>query len=216
METMEAIQSRRSIRTYKTDPIPEPVLADILEAGRLAPSALNAQNWHFGVITDEELKHRLVGAAGGQSWIEGAAAIIALCVRIDKDMRDKHEEDPEVRVNRTRYGGRLIDYVNQYDERPTMNALLHSPDVLLAGQQMQLAAVNHGLGTCWISYMDLLRVDELLHLPKDVICTYLMTLGYPAGKPDPVKRQPLDKIVFKDVWEGDPHQGSPHRLAGHD
>ncbi len=214
METMEAVQKRRSIRSFRADPVPQDVLDAVLDAGRLAPSALNAQNWRFGVITDKPLRHQLVGAAGGQAWLEEAPVLIALCVSIDQDMRDKHEEDPEVRVARMRYGGRLIDYVNKYDERRTMNALLHSPDVLLAGQQMQLVAVDHGLGVCWVSYMDLLRVSKLLHLPDNIVCTYLMALGYPAGKPDYVERQPLDKLVFQDVWEGDPHEGAPHRIAG--
>jgi nitroreductase len=216
METMEAVRKRRSIRSFKDEAVPDEALNDILEAGRLAPSALNAQNWRFGVVTDKPLRHQLVGAAGGQAWIDEAPVLIALCVQIDQDIKDKHHDDPEVRVTRARYGGRLIDYVNKYDERPTMNALLHSPDVLLAGQQMQLVAVDHGLATCWISYMDIQRVSKLLHLPENVVCTYLIALGYPAGKPDPVERAPLEKLIFRDVWQGDPHEGTPHRIAGGD
>jgi len=200
MELMDVIRSRRSIRSFKPDPVPDEIMQEILDAGRLAPSALNAQNWHFGVITDHNFIKQLVGAAGGQLWVAEAPVLIALCVRIDTDLRDKHDDDPEVRLVRTRYGGKLIDYVNEYPDRKTMNALLHSPDVLLAGQQMQLAAVNHGLSTCWVSYMDLNRVCELLELPENITCTYMMALGYGKGKPDPIERRELKDIVFHNKW----------------
>jgi nitroreductase len=53
------IRNRRSVRRFRTDPIPEEVLRDILECGRLAPTARNVQPWLFGVITGQELRHRL-------------------------------------------------------------------------------------------------------------------------------------------------------------
>ncbi|MCG2770105.1 MAG: nitroreductase family protein, partial [Anaerolineae bacterium] len=53
MDTIEAILSRRSIRRYRSDPIPEKDLTAILEAGRQAPSARNRQPWHFVAVTDK-------------------------------------------------------------------------------------------------------------------------------------------------------------------
>ena len=55
MDVMEAIRTRRSIREYKGDPIPEGLVKDILAAGMSAPSAGNEQPWHFIVITDKAL-----------------------------------------------------------------------------------------------------------------------------------------------------------------
>ena len=61
METslVNIIFERRSIRRYRKDPVPEDVLRNILEAGRLAPSADNAQPWHFIVVTDSKSKEAL-------------------------------------------------------------------------------------------------------------------------------------------------------------
>lgn len=56
---IDVIMSRRSVRHYKKKAIPEDVIKNILEAGRLAPSANNRQPWKFIVITDEELKMQL-------------------------------------------------------------------------------------------------------------------------------------------------------------
>lgn len=52
MEVLEAIKTRRSIRRFRSDPVPEEVLGQILDAGRWAPSAKNSQSWKFIVIKD--------------------------------------------------------------------------------------------------------------------------------------------------------------------
>jgi nitroreductase len=59
MSLIDAILSRRSVRSYEREPVPEEVLNRILEAGRQAPSASNIQPWHFIVLTDFEVKEKL-------------------------------------------------------------------------------------------------------------------------------------------------------------
>jgi len=77
MELMDVIHQRRSIRKYKSDPVPEADIEYILEAARLAPSWANSQCWKFIVIKDETVKHQL--AKAGNSWIADAPVIIAAC-----------------------------------------------------------------------------------------------------------------------------------------
>ncbi len=60
MEFMDVVRTRRSIRAYKPDPVPQEHLLQILEAGRLAPSACNQQRWRFAVVRDPELRRRIV------------------------------------------------------------------------------------------------------------------------------------------------------------
>lgn len=50
-EVICAIEGRRSIRSYRTDPVPEEKLEAVVKAGRMAPSAMNQQSWHFVVIS---------------------------------------------------------------------------------------------------------------------------------------------------------------------
>jgi len=57
---LEAIKKRRSVRSYQDKEIPEDVLQQVLEAGRLAPSANNKQHWKFIVVKDEDLRKKLV------------------------------------------------------------------------------------------------------------------------------------------------------------
>jgi nitroreductase len=75
---LDVIYSRRSIRRYTKDPVPDEVVKKILEAGRLAPSANNAQPWHFIVVTDPKLKEAL--SHGRWNWfIKDSAFTVVGC-----------------------------------------------------------------------------------------------------------------------------------------
>lgn len=86
MDTSEAILTRRSIRRYRSEPIPEKDLTAILEAGRQAPSARNRQPWHFVAVTDRATRVKLAGACMGQIWLASAPVMIVAVgfPRIDK------------------------------------------------------------------------------------------------------------------------------------
>ena len=77
MELIDVIRSRRSIRKYKSDPVPDADIEYVLEAARLAPSWANSQCWKFIVVKDEGVKQEL--AKAGNSWIAHAPIIIAAC-----------------------------------------------------------------------------------------------------------------------------------------
>ena len=59
MNCVEKIYTRRSIRKYKDESVPEDVVNSILEAGRLSPSAVNRQPWHFVVVRDQKIKEAI-------------------------------------------------------------------------------------------------------------------------------------------------------------
>jgi nitroreductase len=77
-ETLETMWSRRSVRKYKPDPIPEEHLMLILEAARRAPTGANRQNWRMIVVTDPDLRQRTAEACNGQMWMAGAPVILCL------------------------------------------------------------------------------------------------------------------------------------------
>ena len=83
-ETLETMWKRRSIRKYKSDPIPEEDLNLILEAARLAPTGANRQNWRMVVVTDPDLKKKTAQACSGQMWMADAAAILCLVTTPDQ------------------------------------------------------------------------------------------------------------------------------------
>lgn len=78
MSLLDVIFRRRSIRRYKSKPVPDDVLKNILEAGRLAPSADNIQPWHFIVVTAPEIKRELSGGMW-RGFIKDSAFTIVGC-----------------------------------------------------------------------------------------------------------------------------------------
>lgn len=78
METWDAITSRRQVRTFTDQPIPEAALRRILEGARLSPSGRNRQPWDFVVVSDTEQKQRLSEVWRGAAFTAGAANVVAL------------------------------------------------------------------------------------------------------------------------------------------
>lgn len=79
MEVMAAVQARRSIRVFEKRDVEEEKLARVLEAGRLAPSARNLQEWKFVVVRDKAVRKRLIAAAKNQTFVGQAPVVIVGC-----------------------------------------------------------------------------------------------------------------------------------------
>ena len=78
MDTLEFFKKRRSIRKYQDREVPKEVLEVILEAGRIAPSARNAQPWKFIVVTDADTRQALAGTTP-YKFVAKAPLIIVAC-----------------------------------------------------------------------------------------------------------------------------------------
>lgn len=202
MEFMDVVRCRRTVRSFRTEAIPEAVLDDILQAGYLAAAGHHARNWQFGVIKDEKIKQELVKAAGDQDWLTTAPVILAMCVKLVKDLKEYSEDDLVLKVNHCRFGKELIDYLNKFPDRRAVKILTQNGDVFIPGQQMFLAAANHGLSACWIGYLDIEKAGEILQLPNNIACLFLLPVGYPDGEPDEVERKDFSQMVFYDQWGG--------------
>ena len=81
MGVITAIKMRRSIRHYKDKPVEEEKLDKVLEAGRLAPSAGNLQEWKFVVVRDKGTREKLAIAANSR-FIKEAPVVIVACATI--------------------------------------------------------------------------------------------------------------------------------------
>jgi len=79
MEVMPEIVQRRSVRSFTTQPVDKDQVERIIEAGRLAPSAKNRQEWRFVCIQKKETRQKMMEAAFGQDHVGQAPVIIAVC-----------------------------------------------------------------------------------------------------------------------------------------
>jgi nitroreductase len=82
METFDAIRTVLAVRRFKDTPIPEPIVRQIVEAGRLTASGGNSQPWHFIVVRDKETLRRLGQLARTGPYI--AQAPLAIVVAMDR------------------------------------------------------------------------------------------------------------------------------------
>jgi nitroreductase len=71
-------------------------------------------------------------------------------------------------------------------------------DLAIAVDHITLAAVEEGLGTCWIGAFYEDRVKQVLGIPDEARVVAVLPLGYPAESPDPRPRKPFDEVVVFD------------------
>ena len=79
MEVFEAIRARRSVRSYRPDPVPDEVLTKLLESARMAPSAGNFQPWRFIVVRSQRKRERIAGGGMWARFVSKAPVVIVAC-----------------------------------------------------------------------------------------------------------------------------------------
>ena len=168
----ELAETRRSVRAYKPDAVPEDLVQQVLEAGRLAPSACNKQPWRF-IVVRSETGRRALGASYAREWFWKAPLVIAVCI-LPKEA-----------------------WVRSFDGKNYAMV-----DGALAMDHMMLAAAALGLGTCWIGAFDPTAAREILGLPDGVEIVGMTPLGFPDVEANPRlrSRRPLGETVMKERW----------------
>ena len=173
MEFYEVVKTRRSIRSYKADEVPDDVLNRVMEAVRVAPSGSNRQPWRFLLVRKPELKQKLAELCGGQKWFAGAPIVVVAC-------------------------GHNINY----NRGGWMGDAAVIMDVRIGLTHMVLAARAEGLGTCWIGLFENAPIKALLDIPEEWNVAAVTPLGYPKDPAfvGPGKRKGLEEIVGLDKW----------------
>ncbi len=178
MEIREAIIQRKSIRRYQNKEVSDALIKDLMEAGRLAPSAYNAQPWRFLVIKDkkqiEELKENKIL----RQDFTYEAPVMVFCF-------GDPEVFPKERFESIYSGAREIG--------GEVGAVR---DVSIATQNMVLRAEELGLGTCYIGLVDRDKAKEMLNVSKRYVLPFVITLGYSDEKPNPTPRKTLKEILL--------------------
>jgi nitroreductase len=201
---LEGICTTRAIRRYQDDPVPEPVLRDVLFAATRAPSGSNRQPFRFLVLTDgprAKAAKALVADAARRAWGTKRATD-----RYDEGS-GAERNSPKAALART-----MQDYVDHLDQAPVLILgclvrhrapyAVEGASVYPACQNLLLAARALGYGavmTSWHLFVEA-ELRELLGIPDDVFMAAAITLGRPKGHHGPVRRRPLGELVYFDEW----------------
>jgi len=156
MSFIELIKSRRSIRQFKQTPIPLEILVNCVDAARVAPSAANLQPIEYMLITDKEQVDYVFPLLRWAAYINPKG-------------------DPRPGQRPTAY---LIVLLNEKYEKEWK---FH--DVGAAVENFMLAALSHGIGSCWLASVDRDSLRSYYAIPGDYTIDSVIALGYPAEEP---------------------------------
>jgi nitroreductase len=206
MDLFDAIQGRKSIRRFKTTPVPDEDIEKIIDAGRRAPSANNTQPWSFLVIRDREVLKNMAAAT--------------------REMIDRMIPFAESEKQAQRLAAYKNNYYTFFEHAPVVIAVCMEgydagTDLLLArmgyapedikrlrplpGLQSVSAAIDHillavqalGYGSCWMTG-PLVAQDafgKLLGYGKDTAIAALLPIGLPDEDPSARSRKTLEALV---------------------
>lgn len=185
------LRSRRSIRKFNGQRIPDEILHEILETATFAPSAHGLQPWRFALVESQAARRSLA---------------LALTDKMQADMRRESAPEAEIRSRVERSLKRITEAPHIILLcRDTEAVRIQSPEetlmgvqsVAMAGLQLMLAAQARGLGAnwiCWPLYAQAATI-QALNLPKNWEPQGMVFLGYPAEEPQPKKLQTLANIT---------------------
>ncbi len=175
MNLLDLIRTRQSDRAFDSNrPIEKEKLARILEAGRLAPSACNAQPWKFIVVDDPELKNKVADCTSdkvlGMNHFTKQAAVHILIV--------------EEKANFTSSIGSLV----KKKEFPQI-------DIGIAAAHLCLAAQAEGIGSCIIGWFNEKKLKPLLGIPSSKRILLDVILGYSTQPLREKKRKSAEEVI---------------------
>lgn len=200
----EAIRSRRSIKSFKTEPIPEPVLKELVDLMREAPSSWNFQPTRVVMIRSKEQKEALAAAAWGQKQILEAPVTFVFAVAV-RGWEMHMDSIIKTGVSNGAWPQKFADFIrenapgfqNRLAEKEREYAL---KDAMIMATTLALAAESKGLGTCYMNGWDEKKVLEIIGLQQDKKygIALVLPIGLPSDRPKSPGRLEANKVIFTD------------------
>jgi nitroreductase len=194
MDVKEAIRIRRSIRTYEDRGVPPDVVAELLDAARLAPSGCNAQPWRFFVVRDRQTVETLRAQKAFQQAFVYSAPVIIVCCGDPRTYAGKHGADYQVAEGSVPEDAEARQEMFSIVEGKQMVRTVR--DVSIASAFMVLRATELGLGTSYIGLINEAVLRTVLGIPEDLVIPYVVTVGYTPEIPPSRPRKELDDLVL--------------------
>ena len=210
-ELLDIISSRKSIRRYKADPVPDEMVDKILEAARWAPTGENYQPWRFIVVRDQETRNRIGDLARLGS---GSRMTAWYCMgHLQERFAGIKDEVKRAKVLHFMYSGEVSEFAKQ---SPVVIAVIGTLregsvdvpyDLSAAIENMLLEAQSLGLGGCGVNgpvaaTRAARKFKEILGMPTGVgdykVIAYV-SIGWAAeARKYPRPRKSLEELVY---WE---------------
>ncbi len=179
METIQCIETRRSVRKYQDKEIPNEVMERLIELGTKAATGSNMQPWGFLTI-------------------QGKDVIQEISEEIKKELRENLEQYPHLAQYKDWFYNPDFSIFNHASDLLMIygntNTYYYKEDGSLAAANIMLAAHDMGIGSCWIGFaeyhMNSREFKEKYHVPEEYALVCTMSLGYEVHELKPPKRKP--------------------------
>lgn len=195
-ETLKTIYERRAVRKYKDQPVDTGMIEKILDAGRMAPSAINKQPWKFYILTDKETIHSFskeIAKIAAKDFIKsGPKQIIKTIASL---FHFSHGADLFRIADPVFYKAPVVIFITAPKDNEW--ALL---DIGMCAQNMMLAAKSMGLDSCPVGfgkYVEHAAIYSRLKVPSSERVELAVILGYGNETPD-VHPRNRDNVFFID------------------
>jgi nitroreductase len=175
MDFDEVVKRRKTIREYDLNrqQLPNNVVTKLIRNAHRAPSAGHTQVQEFIIVKEASTKKKLRKAAVNQEYVEQSSLLIVVCSNTSRSI--------------SRYGSRGREFYSIIDGA-------------FASMLILLSAVNEGIGACFVGAFEDTKVSEILELPKDVRPIGIICIGYPAEKPEKLKRIDVKALVHYEKY----------------
>ncbi len=198
MDIFEAMQTCRSIRRLKPDPIPDEVLTRLVHYATCAPSAGNTQLWRFLIVTDQRdrtwfrdmLADAVAPRLAAMSFADDDTSVAARNGRMYRRFILDFDRIPAFIIT-------MIENAFPRPENP--NPMFMWSSVFAASQNLFLAARAMGLGAAMTTnhLENEPAVREHFGIPEGWGIGATIPLGYPEGRYGPLTRRPTDEVIFR-------------------
>lgn len=200
MDTLQAIQSRRSVKYY--DPqhhLNDQEIQQLISLAMLSPTAFNIQHWRFVVIKNPQLRQEIRQAAWDQAQITDASLLIALCA----DIQAWQKQPERYWVNAPQAARDfLLPAIDQYYRgKPQVQRDEALRSCGMAAQTLMLAAKAMGYDSCPMDGFDFEQVARLIKLPDDHLISMFVAVGKPLQAAQPRGGQlTIDQVLITDTF----------------
>lgn len=167
MDVYNAIMERRSIRCFQQKRMPMDILRKLVNAGRVAPSSGNLQPIEYLIVNDKKSLPKIFATLRWAGYIAPRG-------------------DPPAGKRPTAY---IVVLVNK-----KIVSSGYRRDVGATVENILLAALENGIGTCWIGTVDKEALRKILNIPQHIIIDSVIALGYPDEKP--VMEELTDSVKY--------------------
>jgi len=195
---LSLVRKRRTVRKFKSDPVPEGCIEKIIDVARWAPSGFHTQPWEFVVVKKKEVKDAIVGVLD----------------RLAPPIKNAKLESESAPASRGSFRDAPVFIILLADWRakvglpghPTeinpMVAGIYSSGLASAFLYLHLAAASLGLASQWYTAASRPEAEKeirtIIGFPEALTIYDMMVLGYPAAPPNPKELRDLVGMIHYD------------------